>query len=777
MTGKWWIVGCGLFVLPFVPRPTAAQQSSESAVPASVSSAAGESEAVGRRAWEKDFNRLKAEFSAVPTPDPMLPSNTTSGPPVSAGAPLAVEERPLGELLRWPLSVWLGTVIVYFFRGWRQTVEGGGTIFRLAWVAPLAAAIALAPVWAWLLTAPVPAAPEQKIFMAILTIFSVGWINLSLGPPLGSRATGADSTLVTDETLNSRVTTIASAMGIRAPRLFKKRIAGRTDRIAAFAGGLPQPSVVVMDGVLHRLAPAERDAILAHEMAHIANHSLWPLVAIFPVGCAFAVWASGNHELPLAILLGVLFVIGLRRVVSRACEADCDRRAARVTGFSATISALYKVHAAHELRNRGLWSVLAYACATHPSREVRLSLLTRTSLREKKASDESGATTGVAFVYSARRFWAHRVTSCCAFVIWSLALMVSWHAADIDPTWLLLVLILAPTIFVMLALRPEARRRAKRASAAGARSWGAQLKLACWILFTAITITVVICFVEYGGLIAREWTGFIFICGLILLGVKRRKSPQVKFCKAVRKHDFAAALCVGEEHPKWRKNLATRYSLALFEIIEGEPDRGVAELEELTRRYPKYRLPPLALATVLLDRGQPERSLQTASLAVQRAVKDPSPHTSAARALRRLGRYEDARAAAQRALELDGEFDSAEIVLAGLALDAGSPEEAQRRLDRALDLSPGDTGAMAVQAEICLVTGDLAAAEIAINAVATGLKANPFWFMNNALAELEKKLAGAHARSAAVVAVDAIAETSGEAFARDHEDAKKLGTQ
>ena len=73
-----------------------------------------------------------------------------------------------------------------------------------------------------------------------------------------------------------------------------------------------------------------------------------------------------RNEFYLAALLGVLFTMGLRRVVSRAFEADCDRRAARVVGFSPTISAIYKVHAAHDLRNRGLGSVLAYACATHP---------------------------------------------------------------------------------------------------------------------------------------------------------------------------------------------------------------------------------------------------------------------------------------------------------------------------------------------------------------------------------------------------------------------------
>ena len=48
----------------------------------------------------------------------------------------------------------------------------------------------------------------------------------------------------------------------------------------AFAGGLPAPSLAVTDGILHRLSASERDAIIGHELAHVANRSLWVLVSV-----------------------------------------------------------------------------------------------------------------------------------------------------------------------------------------------------------------------------------------------------------------------------------------------------------------------------------------------------------------------------------------------------------------------------------------------------------------------------------------------------------------
>ena len=216
----------------------------------------------------------------------------------------------------------------------------------------------------------------------------------------------------------------------------------------------------------------------------------------------------------------------------------------------------------------------------------------------------------------------------------------------VDPTLLLLILILAPTIFIMVALKPEARRRAKRARTAGTRSWLARFGLVAGIVAAAVVLTAAISLAEYGGTGARCGVAAVFLVGISLLFIKRRRSPRSKFYRAFSEHDFAKALRVSAENPKWRKNAATRYTLALLEALEGNPDRGIAELEELTKRYPKFRLPPLALCVVLLERGQTEQAWQAAGIGVARSPKDPSPHARCARALRKLGRHDEAWAAA-----------------------------------------------------------------------------------------------------------------------------------
>ena len=33
--------------------------------------------------------------------------------------------------------------------------------------------------------------------------------------------------------------------------------------------------MVLYDGILHRLAEEEHDAVFAHELAHLANHTFW----------------------------------------------------------------------------------------------------------------------------------------------------------------------------------------------------------------------------------------------------------------------------------------------------------------------------------------------------------------------------------------------------------------------------------------------------------------------------------------------------------------------
>jgi Zn-dependent protease with chaperone function len=182
---------------------------------------------------------------------------------------------------------------------------------------------------------------------------------------------------VVDSAVLASTARIAAAMKIQTPKLWLDRRLGKRTGISAFVFFLAQPTVFITEGLIHRLSADERDAILAHELAHIANRSLWLRCAILPISFALVVLAGKTHDFSAALLLGLFFYVGARRILSRYYEADCDRRAAVVIGFSTMISALQKIHAAHHLRNRGFWSTLAYACATHPSREVRLSLLLR----------------------------------------------------------------------------------------------------------------------------------------------------------------------------------------------------------------------------------------------------------------------------------------------------------------------------------------------------------------------------------------------------------------
>jgi Zn-dependent protease with chaperone function/tetratricopeptide (TPR) repeat protein len=654
---------------------------------------------------------------------------------------------------------WLPVSAVYVVIGMRQKDEAKGTWRCLLLAAALAASIALAPLGALMLTGPIDLQPQRIPLAIALSFLSFIGMGRWMLPPLNKLSRPA-LPLVLDEELNSRVALIAVAMRISPPVVRKRQIVNGATMIAAWASGLPQPSLVVTDGLLHRLAPEERDAILAHEMAHIANHSLWPLSAVFPASCVFALLAAGKHDIPLALLLGIFFGMGLRRIVSRFFEADCDRRAARATSYPRMISALYKVHAVHQLRNQGLWQLMAYSVATHPSREVRLSLQIRASRRTAKSLagtqidvalsatapiDETG---GTAFVFSPRRFWIHRAASSFAVLVWVAGLVASWRAVAIDPTWPLLSLIFAPTVFMRLAVRPEARRNARRARLPSDRSWIGLAKLGGLAFASAISITAMIDLVEFGRFYV--WAGCLAFAavGIAIFIFRRQPWTRRHFHQALHEQDFEKALRIGGANQRLRNDPKVRLLLSILEIVTGNHEPGIAQLEELVRKHPKYRFPPLVLSEALLDIGQPDRALQTASAAVQQAPKDPLPHAQVARALRLLGRHEEAWAAATKSLELDTDNAFAEAVLASLMLDAGSPQEARRHIERALDLSPGGAYCLVIQAQLFLSSGNLPAAEEGVKAAVAAVQHQPFALLKREIALLEDQLAKLRERRA-----------------------------
>jgi Zn-dependent protease with chaperone function len=101
-----------------------------------------------------------------------------------------------------------------------------------------------------------------------------------------------------------------------------------SSRPAAYCGGLRHPQVVVTTGLLNMLSPAEQQAVLAHEAAHIRLGHPRTLLAGAAVGRSYR-W------LPPA-----------RRAwdrLRRDIEAAADDEAAAVTGAGPLLSALAKV--------------------------------------------------------------------------------------------------------------------------------------------------------------------------------------------------------------------------------------------------------------------------------------------------------------------------------------------------------------------------------------------------------------------------------------------------
>ena len=170
-----------------------------------------------------------------------------------------------------------------------------------------------------------------------------------------------------------------------------------TDMPDAFAAGRnpARSTVAITRGLVARLDPAEIEAVLAHELAHIANRDGAVMtVASFPAlslreGLREASWKAWFLGLPLMMLgcLAYAFSTALMLTVSRCREYSADRGAAIITGAPEQLmSALQKIAGAMpEIPQEDLRRVASMSAffivpprlrsLTHPPLERRLERL------------------------------------------------------------------------------------------------------------------------------------------------------------------------------------------------------------------------------------------------------------------------------------------------------------------------------------------------------------------------------------------------------------------
>jgi Tfp pilus assembly protein PilF len=428
--------------------------------------------------------------------------------------------------------------------------------------------------------------------------------------------------------------------------------------------------------------------------------------------------------------------------VSRPYEIDCDRRAARAIGFRDTTAALAKIHAVHPIRNSGLLSLLVYATATHPSREIRLAALRATAPESDRPAIE---------LSEARIRWQRRLTI-AALAVWLTAVSGTIAAAILKPQlgWLpipLWTVALTPLSLIILAQR---KRRAVARQRMGSRPrWIIAVVIGGLVgvsLFLPHLSHEAIDPIPLFGIQLSIETSLLALACLVgvfvwFLWTNGRRKLRHAVVVAFQVHDFRRVLELGRQSPKVvSRDHILRYNIALARAICDDRPAAIAMLEGLWQEKPRFPLTAFILCQLLLDGNQPERALAIAQSVVARLPRDAGTHSLEARVRRRLGQLDEAQAACDRLLALEPEQGIGYGISAAIALDRGDLTRAQELIGQALAASPGEAYLQVIHAEIALQAEPLEAARAAVEQAFSAVRTNPLVFLQTDIARLEQKL-------------------------------------
>jgi len=193
-----------------------------------------------------------------------------------------------------------------------------------------------------------------------------------------------------DAALEQRVAELAAAAGVKAGKLFRLRTFGYP-----YAQGyaLLNHDICLSDHVVDVFAPAERDAVIAHELGHL-KHIKALVIKRFAV---YAVLVSTflfllplvdvyfSDSLPgflvkLALIYGCLLLMIRQNKSSRGYELEADKFSASVVGDEVFVKAMERLHEVNFLPRR--FDEKGRENMSHPSLEIRTNAI----LQSKNAS-------------------------------------------------------------------------------------------------------------------------------------------------------------------------------------------------------------------------------------------------------------------------------------------------------------------------------------------------------------------------------------------------------
>jgi Zn-dependent protease with chaperone function/tetratricopeptide (TPR) repeat protein len=532
---------------------------------------------------------------------------------------------------------------------------------------------------------------------------------------------------VSDAALRARIAELAAGMGLRAPRVVQP--ATTSGEANAFAAGLLVPFVVVFDGVEQRLTVAERDAVVAHELAHLARRHLPERFLVTVLVGVAAVIASGHVPWYVASLWFLAALTFAHRLLGHRHEIQADAAGARSTGSAAMAAALGKIHAVGQIADAGPWF---HALLSHPSLAVRAAHLAAAA----PAGERERIAVDAALVARCRR--ARRV----ALTLWGgLLAAVIWLGSMPAAAPLaagLTVLLLAVPLLPLIAFVPEIRDSLQLGRGLRWRTWViAAMSVAVWYVLLVIASQLPADSRGY-GVVAVLLIGVAWLMFGGRRALARRRALQAK----LHQRDLRGYLALCERLPRsLRRVPAVRLKEVLVRAALGDRTAAVAALRQLAADRPRFRVARLWLARIL------RTSEPAAAVTIARELAAEVPGNQLAQGvlascLLYAGELAEAASVIARVIAARPRQGVWQAVRARIAVAAGDFTEAAVALAAAEERVPGDASVALARAELALATG-AADAAVAVRKFRELAAALPLLLLGEDLARLEARLAAA----------------------------------
>lgn len=497
--------------------------------------------------------------------------------------------------------------------------------------------------------------------------------------------------LLDDGEVARRIGEMSADLGIRLPRVLQSQSESGLLVNAGAVDGV-SPAVIVGDGVMNRMEPPERDAVLAHELGHLASHIGATRVVLAVLVSVASVFASGYLPMVVAAVWLLAAWVSALAACSHRAEFAADRLGASLVGNDVMAGALATIAGANYDDEHGPW---LSGLLTHPHLAERTVRLQGERVPEAVAQDARVA---------ARARVILRLV-CAMFLGASFWLgSLGWTAVSL----VLAAIVAGAPNAALLAALPWRRIRE-------AREFGARLPsvVRCRIVFWSFTVVAVLLAVvisgDAGGVFALVGIAALLLAlcwGRSELRTRRQLGRHVA---AQEWHEWLQAYDAAPTRIRQRRDL---WFLAL-EIAQqaGDPERAEIEYRGLTSRYPGYLFAHLIRAGQLRA-GNTEEAVRLVRMVLTHVPGNASAMGALASALRAHGDFDAAWQEVQAALALRPDLTWLQAVACRIAIARGDLKAARQALAAAQQRDPKELLTLLAHADLAIAERSEQAAEL-----------------------------------------------------------------